>query len=57
MKRRQFIQTASAGSALGAFGLVSGCASIGGSNGPKVVVMAVQPLPNTFACGLTMAFK
>jgi len=39
MKRRQFIQTASAGSALGAFGLVSGCASIGGSNGPKVVVV------------------
>ena len=39
MKRRQFIQTASAGSALGAFGLMSGCASIGGSSGPKVVVV------------------
>ena len=39
MKRRQFIQTASAGSAFGAFGLMSGCASIGGSSGPKVVVV------------------
>lgn len=39
MKRRQFIQTASAGSALGAFGLMSGCASIGGGSGPKVVVV------------------
>jgi sulfide dehydrogenase [flavocytochrome c] flavoprotein subunit len=39
MKRRQFIQTASATSALGAMGLMSGCASIGGANGPKVVVV------------------
>ena len=39
MKRRQFIQTASATSALGAMGLMSGCATMGGSNGPKVVVV------------------
>ena len=39
MKRRQFIQSASATSALGAMGLMSGCASIGGANGPKVVVV------------------
>lgn len=39
MKRRQFIQTASATSALGAMGLMSGCASTAGGNGPKVVVV------------------
>ncbi|MEN9996068.1 MAG: Sulfide dehydrogenase [flavocytochrome c] flavoprotein chain precursor [Pseudomonadota bacterium] len=39
MKRRQFIQTASATSALGAMVLMSGCATTGGSNGPKVVVV------------------
>ena len=39
MKRRQFIQSASATSALSAMGLMSGCASIGGANGPKVVVV------------------
>ncbi len=39
MKRRQFIQTASASSAFSAMGLMAGCASIGGSNGPKVVVV------------------
>jgi len=39
MKRRQFIQTASATSALGAMSLMSGCSTIGGSNGPKVVVV------------------
>jgi NADPH-dependent 2,4-dienoyl-CoA reductase/sulfur reductase-like enzyme len=39
MKRRQFIQTASATSALGAMSLMSGCATTGGSNGPKVVVV------------------
>jgi hypothetical protein len=38
MKRRQWIQTASAGSVLGAFGLFSGCATPGGA-GPKVVVV------------------
>lgn len=36
MQRRHFLQT---GSALGAMGLVSGCASIGGGSGPKVVVI------------------
>jgi NADPH-dependent 2,4-dienoyl-CoA reductase/sulfur reductase-like enzyme len=39
MKRRQFIQTASATSALGAMGLMPGCASTVGGNGPKVVVV------------------
>ncbi|MCX7266564.1 MAG: flavocytochrome C [Betaproteobacteria bacterium] len=39
MKRRQFIQTASTGTALGALGLTAGCASIGNGNGPKVVVV------------------
>lgn len=39
MKRRQFIQSASATSALGAMGLMSGCATKGGANGPKVVVV------------------
>ena len=39
MKRRQFIQSASATSALGAMGLMSGCASTVGGNGPKVVVV------------------
>lgn len=39
MLRRQFIQTVGAGSALGSLGLAAGCASTGGSNGPKVVVV------------------
>lgn len=39
MQRRQFVQTVGAGSALGALGLVSGCASTGAANGPKVVVV------------------
>lgn len=42
MKRRQFVNTLGAGSALGALGtlgLLSGCASTGGSNGPRVVVV------------------
>ena len=38
LKRRQFIQTASVGSAAGLLGL-SGCATTGGVNGPKVVVV------------------
>jgi NADPH-dependent 2,4-dienoyl-CoA reductase/sulfur reductase-like enzyme len=38
MKRRQFVQTAGAGSVLGATGLLSGCATMGGS-GAKVVVV------------------
>jgi len=38
MKRRQWIQTASAGSVLGSLGLLSGCATLGGA-GPKVVVV------------------
>ncbi len=36
MQRRQFLQT---GSAVGAMGLVSGCASVGSGHGPKVVVI------------------
>jgi NADPH-dependent 2,4-dienoyl-CoA reductase/sulfur reductase-like enzyme len=39
MKRRQFIQSASATSALGAMGLMSGCATTSGTHGPKVVVV------------------
>ena len=39
MKRRQFIQGAGTGSALGAIGLMSGCASIGSSSSAKVVVV------------------
>jgi sulfide dehydrogenase [flavocytochrome c] flavoprotein chain len=38
MKRRQFVQTAGAGSVLGVAGLLSGCATMGGS-GAKVVVV------------------
>ena len=38
MERRQFVQSLGAGSALGALGLMSGCATTGGS-GPKVVVV------------------
>ena len=38
MKRRQFIQTSAVGSAAGVMGL-SGCASMGGGSGPKVVVV------------------
>ena len=37
LQRRQFIQTASLGSAAGILGL-SGCATMGASSGPKVVV-------------------
>lgn len=36
MQRRHFLQT---GTALGAMGLVSGCATVGGGSGPKVVVI------------------
>jgi NADPH-dependent 2,4-dienoyl-CoA reductase/sulfur reductase-like enzyme len=36
MQRRHFLQT---GSAMGAMGLVSGCATMGGGSGPKVVVI------------------
>lgn len=39
MQRRQLIQAASIGTALGAVGLVSGCASSSGQSGPKVVVV------------------
>ena len=40
MQRRQFVQTLGAGSALGAAGLMSGCASVGGgANIGKVVVV------------------
>lgn len=39
MKRRQFIQGAGTGSALGAMGLMSGCASIGSGSSAKVVVV------------------
>jgi NADPH-dependent 2,4-dienoyl-CoA reductase/sulfur reductase-like enzyme len=38
MKRRQFIQTSALGSAAGVMGL-SGCATTGGGNGPRVVVV------------------
>ena len=38
LKRRQFIQTASVGSAAGLLGL-AGCTTMGGGNGPKVVVV------------------
>ena len=39
MQRRQLVQTAAAGSVLGALGLASGCAATGGGSGPKVVVV------------------
>jgi sulfide dehydrogenase [flavocytochrome c] flavoprotein chain len=40
MQRRQFVQTMGAGSAFGAMGLVSGCATMGtGGHGPKVVIV------------------
>ena len=39
MQRRQLIQTMVAGSAVGVLGLTAGCASPGGSAGPKVVVV------------------
>ncbi len=39
MKRRQIVRAAGVGSALGALGLVSGCASTGSGSGPKVVVV------------------
>jgi NADPH-dependent 2,4-dienoyl-CoA reductase/sulfur reductase-like enzyme len=38
MKRRQILQSVSAGSVMGAFGMLSGCAS-GGASGAKVVVV------------------
>jgi NADPH-dependent 2,4-dienoyl-CoA reductase/sulfur reductase-like enzyme len=38
MHRRQFVQSVSAGTTLGALGFMSGCATTG-SNGPKVVVV------------------
>jgi NADPH-dependent 2,4-dienoyl-CoA reductase/sulfur reductase-like enzyme len=39
MKRRQVLQTIGAGSVLGAFGPLSGCANTGSSSRPKVVVV------------------
>ncbi len=39
MKRRQFVQTIAAGSALGSLGLVTGCATTGGGSGAHVVVV------------------
>ncbi|MEN9383576.1 MAG: Sulfide dehydrogenase [flavocytochrome c] flavoprotein chain precursor [Pseudomonadota bacterium] len=39
MKRRQFVQTVAAGSALGSLGFMSGCATVGGGSGPHVVVV------------------
>ena len=39
MKRRQLIQVAGAGSVLGALGMITGCATSGGSGGPHVVVV------------------
>jgi sulfide dehydrogenase [flavocytochrome c] flavoprotein chain len=39
MKRRQFVQTLAAGSALGSLGLVTGCASTGSASGPHVVIV------------------
>jgi NADPH-dependent 2,4-dienoyl-CoA reductase/sulfur reductase-like enzyme len=40
MKRRQFVQTLAAGSALGSLGLMTGCATpAGGGSGPHVVVI------------------
>ncbi len=36
MQRRHFLQT---GTALGAVGLMFGCATVGGGSGPKVVVI------------------
>ncbi|TNF58948.1 MAG: flavocytochrome C [Burkholderiales bacterium] len=38
MKRRQFVQTVGAGSAVAGLGLLTGCASIGGASGKVVVV-------------------
>jgi NADH dehydrogenase FAD-containing subunit len=39
MKRRQFVQTLGAGSVLGASTLIAGCATTGGSGGPRVVII------------------
>ena len=39
MKRRQFVQTVGAGSAVAGLGLMSGCATSGGARGAKVVVV------------------
>lgn len=39
MKRRQFVQTLAAGSALGSVGLLSGCASTPGGSAPHVVIV------------------
>jgi sulfide dehydrogenase [flavocytochrome c] flavoprotein subunit len=39
MKRRQFVQTLGAASVLGASTLIAGCATTGGSGGPRVVII------------------
>jgi len=39
MKRRQFVQGVGAAGSLGALGMVTGCATTGSANGPKVVVV------------------
>ena len=39
MQRRQFVQSVGAGSALASVGFLSGCATVGGGSGPKVVVV------------------
>ena len=39
MKRRQFVQTLAAGSAVGSLGALGGCATTGGANAPHVVVI------------------
>ena len=39
LQRRQFVQSVGAVGSLGALGLVTGCATNGGGNGPKVVVV------------------
>ena len=39
MQRRQFMQSMGAGSALASLGFTSGCASVQGGSGPKVVVV------------------
>ena len=39
MKRRQFVQTLAAGSAVGSLGVLGGCATTGGGSGPHVVVI------------------
>ena len=39
MQRRQCVQSVGAGSALASVGFLSGCATVGGGSGPKVVVV------------------